>query len=214
MEEKEKKPKRKIMPFVLGGIILIGLFFGIKKYIFSLHHEVTDDAQIEGDISPVLSRITGYIEKINFEENQRVKKGDTLITIDERDLLIKVDQAKAALDNAIAAVSLAEANVLTAMAGQKAAEASVESARIKSNKAIKDFERYANLKKDTAVSEQQFDNARADKENLQAMLNGATSELASAAASVVAAQKQVIAAKAVVASKQADLDFAELQLSF
>src|SRR4051812_48242680 len=117
MENNGKKPKKKTVPIILGIIFIIGLAYGVNRFIYARHHEVTDDAQIEGDISPVLARVSGYVKEIRFEDNQVVKKGDTLILIDDSDLRIKVDQAQAALDNAAAAVALAEANVLTAKAG-------------------------------------------------------------------------------------------------
>jgi membrane fusion protein (multidrug efflux system) len=214
MENNGKKPKKKTVPIILGIIILVGLIYGANRYIYSRHHEVTDDAQIENDISPVLSRVSGYVKEIRFEENQLVKKGDTLILIDDSDLRIKVQQARAAVENAEAAVALAEANVTTANAGARATNAKVESAKVKSWKANKDYERYSNLRKDTATSEQAYENAKAEKENADAMVSGAESEKASAEAEIVAAQKQVAAARTTVALKQADLDFATLQLSY
>jgi membrane fusion protein (multidrug efflux system) len=84
----QKKSKSKVGPLILVVVILSAAAFGISKYIYAKHHEDTDDAQVDADISPVLSRVAGYVDEIHFEENQPVKKGDTLVKLDERDLQI------------------------------------------------------------------------------------------------------------------------------
>jgi membrane fusion protein (multidrug efflux system) len=215
MENTEtKKPKNKKLPFIFGTLILIGLIYGIIKYRYSLNHEVTDDAQIEGDISPVLSRVTGYINKINFEESQLVHKGDTLVVIDDNDLRIKVLQAEAALENAKANLAVAHANVMSLNANMDAAKSGIETAKIKGWKAEQDYNRYNNLYKDSAVTAQQYEVSKAEKESAEAQINTATKQHASASAAVQAAEKQVAVAQSLIAQKTADLDFAKLQLSY
>src|SRR6267154_5405544 len=113
----QKKSKKKRAPLLILAIVLVSAAaFGINKYFYSLHHIDTDDAQIDADISPVLARVSGYVNEIRFEENQHVNEGDTLVKLDDRDLLIKVQQAQAALDNAQANVSVAKANSGTSLA--------------------------------------------------------------------------------------------------
>src|SRR4051794_38820629 len=109
MEEEAKPKSKKILPIILTLVIISALAFGVTKYIYAVHHEDTDDAQIDADINPVLTRVTGYVSEIRFADNQHVNKGDTLVKLDDRDLQIRVQQAQAALDNAIASVSVAKA---------------------------------------------------------------------------------------------------------
>jgi membrane fusion protein, multidrug efflux system len=214
MENTEPKKKRKLMPLILSTVILLVLIFGVRRYIYAVHHEVTDDAQIEGEINPVLARVTGYVNQINFEENQLVSKGDTLIIIDERELKIKLEQAEASLENAMAAIDVAEANVITARAGLNTAKSSVESARIKVWKATQDYNRYENLRKDTAITEQQYENAKAERDNAMALLNSAMSQESSGSSLITAAEKQKAVAQSMVSQKQAEVEFARLQLSY
>src|ERR1700749_3899218 len=94
-EETKKKPNR-VVPIILGVILLGGIIFGIKEYIYYGKHIDTDDAQIDGDISPVVARVGGYVDSIYFEENTHVNVGQKLVKIDDRDYLVKLEQAQAA----------------------------------------------------------------------------------------------------------------------
>lgn len=210
----EKKKPKKTLPIIFGIIIISGTVYGIIKYIYALHHEVTDDAQIENDISPVIARVAGYVSKINFEENQPVSKGDTLIILDDHDLKIKVRQAEASLQMASAGINVVDANVATAKAAKQTAVAGVESAQVKARKASQDYSHYENLVKETAVSQQQFENSKADKDNAAALLNAALGTQTAEDAKIEAAKKQIPVAESFVAQKRADLDYAKLQLSY
>lgn len=215
METPDKKSNgKKILPILLGLVIILAVYFGISKYVYSLHHEDTDDAQVDGDISPVLARVPGYVSEIRFEENQVVKKGDTLVKLDDRDLRIKVEQANAAVENALAGVSVAKANVATAQANFETAKSSIETAKVRVWKATQDYTRYENLLKEKAIAKQQFDVAKAEKESAEAQLTVVAKQQSAASMQVGAAGQQVEMAASVVAQRKADLDFANLQLSY
>ncbi len=81
-------PKKTNKTFIIVLILLVvgGAWFGITKYNYAQHHEGTDDAQIEANISPVIPRISGYVAKVFVKDNQMVKKGDTLLVLDDRDV--------------------------------------------------------------------------------------------------------------------------------
>lgn len=209
-----KKPRKLILPIILGLIVVAGVGYGISKYFYSLHHEYTDDAQIDGDISPVVARVTGYVDSILFEENQLVKKGQVLIKLDDRDLQIKVEQAQAALDNAIASVSVAKANVSTTQSSNSAVQSSIDNAKIKLWKATQDFNRYQNLLNDHSVTQQQYDAVKADKESAEAQLAMAEKQLTTGQVQTQATSQQINVAQSTVTAKQADLDYAKLQLSY
>jgi len=97
----EKKNKSLIFPMILGAIIIIGGVIGVWQYQYMQTHETTDDAQIIVDMSPVISKATGYIKELRVTDNQVVIEGDTLVILDNRDQLIAVRQAKAALTQLI-----------------------------------------------------------------------------------------------------------------
>src|SRR5882672_10593433 len=117
-QAKEAAPKKSNKTFIIVLVVLVvvGSWFGITKYIHAQHHEETDDAQVEANISPVIPRISGYVAKVFVKDNQQVKKGDTLLIIDNRDLKIKLDQAEAALATAESNLGLAQASTSAATA--------------------------------------------------------------------------------------------------
>src|ERR1700744_3325095 len=90
VENEAPKKRNKSFMIVLILLVLVGGTFGLTSYIHGLHHEETDNAQIEANISTVMPSVSGYITEIKVSDNQRVKKGDTLIVLDNRDQLIQV----------------------------------------------------------------------------------------------------------------------------
>ncbi len=214
MEQSNKTPRKKFLPVILGIIILASVGFGVSKFVYAQHHEDTDDAQVDGDISPVVSRVTGYVSDIRFEDNQVVQKGDTLVTIDSREFMLKVEQAEAAIMNAKAAGAAADAAVQTALSNVSVAQANVAAARVRVQKATKDYDRYNNLIAANSVTRQQFDNVKAEKESAEAALTGATQQVQVAQKQVEAARQQIAVAAASVKQREADLHFAQLQTSY
>ena len=91
----KKRSKKFLIALVL--LLLAGGAFGLSKYIYAKHHETTDDAQVEANINPVIPKISGFVTEVRVKENQRVKKGDTLLLLDDRELKIKLEEAEAAL---------------------------------------------------------------------------------------------------------------------
>ena len=129
------KKSSKVFPIILIGLVVAGAWFGFSKYNHGQHHEETDNAQIEANISPVIPRVAGYVKEIRVKDNQLVKKGDTLLILDDRDLALKVLQAQAALATAQSNAGAAEANttaskanILTTKSGISTADAQIEAA--------------------------------------------------------------------------------------
>src|SRR5258707_13565171 len=88
----EPKRKSKVFLVILIAMVILGGWFGVSKYTWSLHHEETDDAQVEADISPVIPRISGYVNEVRIKDNDLVHKGDTLLILDDRDFKLNLDR--------------------------------------------------------------------------------------------------------------------------
>src|SRR6476660_1216498 len=170
--------KRKPVFFIILGILIIGGgWFGISKYSHGSHHEETDDAQVSADIIPVIPRVAGYVDQVLVKDNQRVKKGDTLVILDDRDYKIKLEQAEGALEtakinleSARVTTTAAKANIATSQASVGTVDAQIEAAKVNVWRTAQDYERYANLIKDHSVTQQQFEQALAAKQTAEKQL--------------------------------------------
>ena len=222
--------KNKSKSFLLTLIIIVfgGGAFGITKYIHARHHESTDDAQIEASISPVIPRVSGYVAEVHVKDNQKVKKGDTLVILDNRSWQIQVEQAKAALaasksnmDVAQATTTVSRANVAAYEANISTADAIIETGKITLRRAIQDYDRYVSLIKDNSVTQQQYEQAEAAKQSAERQLqvlinqkNAANRQKNTAATRSNVTNQQVGVASATIEQRQAELDNAQLNLSY
>ena len=91
----EKKQPKKGVKIGLLAVILLVAFWITKIILHSVNYEDTDNAQIDGNIIPIRTTVSGFVETIKVTENQAVKEGDTLIIFDVADLREQVLQAEA-----------------------------------------------------------------------------------------------------------------------
>jgi len=193
---------------------LIIVIWGIKLLWENFNYQETNDAQVQEYINPVISRAGGFIVKVNFEENQQVKKGDTLLIIDNRESRLQLEQTEAALLNARAQLNVLKSNQQTLSQTASVAAPAIVAARAKLLKQQQEYERYQNLFKEESATKQQL-------ENVQTSLDVSTAELQSAQSNYkasllkvndVQAQQQVTLAEikrlsAVVERNKLDLSY-------
>lgn len=224
----EKKPANKKFIFIISTLVILGIVYGTFKYLHGQAHEETDDAQIEQSMNPIIPRVAGYVTKVYIKDNDFVKKGDTLLVIDNRDFLVKVEEAKAALvaaENSLevskADVGAASANISISDATIQSNSGSIEAAKIRLGRAANDFERYANLYKNHSITKQQYEQALAAKQEaekqveiLQQQRNANVHQREAVASKTNVANKQTGVAAANIKRAQAVLDAAQLNLSY
>ena len=207
--------------------IIIALLFlisgGYFAYRYFSSYESTDDAAIDGHLMPLSSRISGYVLKVNVDDNQYVKAGTVLVEIDPKDYQIAVDRAQADLADAEATarsitltvpvtsvstssqtssseadVENTRAGIATAQQQFDAAKAQLASAEANNAKAQSDLIRYKQLVDKQEISQQMYDQAvAAAKANAAAVV--------AARASASAAEHQVTSARAKLLQSQAAL---------
>ena len=223
-------PKKKSYTFViiLAVLVIVGGTWGYTKYNHGLHHEETDDAQIDANISPVIPRISGYITEIKVKDNQLVHKGDTLIVLDNRDQIIRLEQAEANLyasqGNLVVVNATTTASVATGstyLANVEVAEAQIEQAKVSVWRANQDFARYENLIKDHSITQQEYEQALATKQTAERQLqvlisqkNAAQRQAKAATSQTAATSRQTGVVNATIKARQADIDNAKLNLSY
>jgi len=209
----EKKKTNKKFIIIFAVLIIVGGTYGTLKFIHSLSHEGTDDAQIEKNMNPIIPRVTGTVTKVYVKDNDFVKKGDTLFTIDNKDYLVKVEDAKAGLAAAEgnfaaskADVQGASANIAASDANVQSAGGNIETAKIRLGRATNDFERYNNLYKNHSITKQQFEQALAAKQEAESQLHILQQQQKASTY-----QKSVIVAKSNVTSKQTEVAAANIK---
>ena len=212
---------------VLLALVAVASSVLLYRYLFAW--ESTDDAQIDGYIYPVSSRVSGYVTRVLVDDDQYVEAGTVLVQLDPKDYEVAVANAKATLanDQASAAalrttipitsvnttsqLSTAQADVDNARAGLvgaqrsfQAAQASLRQAEANDLKAQDDVTRYKPLAEKDEIPQRQYTQA-VDSQKATA----AAVEAARAAAA--AAEQTVTQARARIAQAEAELQYAETQ---
>ena len=200
-------PKRKKALTALAAVVVLaGLGWGAYEYLVASHYESTDNAYVQGNVIQITPQIGGTVMAIMADDTDFVKAGQPLVQLDPADAKVALDQAEAALAQAVrqvrtlyanngslsAQINLREADVLKAQS--EVARAQSEIAR-----ANDDLNRRQALSGNGAVSGEELNHARTQLAN-------AKSGFAAAQASVSAAQAGTTAAREQLASNQALTD--------
>lgn len=220
--------RRKLLwPAALVVVLLVIIGFGVELYRYYSQWESTDDAQIDGYIYPVNSRISGYVTRVTVDENQYVQAGTVLVQLDPKDFEVAVANAKAVqandeasaaaistnvpitsintssqLSSASADVSSGNAAVAVAQRTFEAAEASLREAEANDLKAQDDVTRYKPLAEKDEIPQQRYTQAVNTEK-------AAAAAVESARASSLAAEQAVAQARAKLEQVQAQLRYAE-----
>ncbi len=198
---KAKARPRAWILWLLAGVIVVLLYFGIAYLIEVFTHESTDDAFIAGHIVSVSSRIAGPVTSVLFKDNQLIHSNDLLWELDPADFTLTVALKAAAAESQssnyktiLAAYQLMETKVTTAKAASRRAQDDADAAAATAQKSRADFERAKDLQKQNTLSRQEFDAAQAAHTKAQADWKSALENAAECASKVEEAQKQLAAA--------------------
>ena len=157
-----KNKKRAIPNFFIALVLVGGISWVCGKFIHLGNVEFTDNAQVKQHLTPVNTRVQGFIKNIYFEEYQPVKKGDTLVVIEDTEYRLKLAQAEADYKNAIAGKSAMHTTINTTQNNIFVTDAVIEEQRVRLKNAEADYKRYQELMKEEAVTPQQFDRVRTE----------------------------------------------------
>ena len=210
--------RRRILILALAVVLLVGGVF-LWRYLSS--YESTDDAQADVHLYPVSARISGYVVKVNVDDNQWVQKGTVLVEIDPKDFEVAVSQAQANLASAEATaqslnitvpitsvntssqlkstasdIENAQAGIIAAERQLTAAHAQVQQAEANDVRAQDDLHRYKLLVDKREVAEQIYDQALAAAKASTATVAAATANESAAQQFVQQAQSRLVEAQA------------------
>jgi membrane fusion protein (multidrug efflux system) len=214
--ENATEPKKKKNPivFVVLAIVVVAAFFGLRIYLHSLRFETTDNAQLESRAVPVISRVAGYIDSLGLDDFGAVKKDQLLIKIDDQEYQLAVVQAKADLLNAQADKANAEASYRNSLANKKLASANAEVQLARLNKAKIDLSRDEELFKEGAITKKQLEDSRFNQETVLKQYTANQDQVSLAGTQVAIAEAQIQKISALIETRKAALDQANLKLSY
>ncbi len=205
----EGTPRRRFNPVIIGAVVLVILLVAVGIYLYARQYETTDDAQVDGHLNPIASRIDGTITAVHADDNQIVQAGAPLVELDPADDKIAFEQATAQFDQATAQLNASHPNLpitrinnSSDLSSQQAevegAEASLAAAqhdldgavaRLKESQATDerdqaDYIRYKDLNDKQEVARTLYDQAKATAE-------AQTQIVAASVAAVASSQKTV-----------------------
>jgi membrane fusion protein (multidrug efflux system) len=183
-----------VLPIV-GAIVLAFAIYAGWNWWTGRAFVSTDNAQVQGHIVPILPKVAGFVADVRVSENQIVKPGDVLVTIDDRDFRARLAQAEGDLLKEMANAG-SRAGGGQAQAQLAAARAAVAQAEANVQRADSDRARYRTLAERSIVSRQQLDAAEATATANHAQLDAAREQVSASIAAVRGADAKVASAKA------------------
>lgn len=218
-KEKQKElKKRRLRNITLNTVCIIlagsGLWFTANYFWRYVNYEITNDAFVDQYVAPLNIRVAGYIQEVRFTEHQYVHKGDTLLILDDREYRIKVKEAEAALMDMQGSKDVIHSGIQTSQMNVTVQDANITEAKAKLWQLEQDYYRFERLLKEESVPEQQYEQAKAAYEAAKARYQALVGQKNAALSQYAEASKKTTSAKANILRKEADLDLANLNLSY
>lgn len=211
----KKQRRRQLVASTLGLAILAwGVFEVVNIFLDYSSTETSNDAQIEQYLSPVNMRAAGYIKKIYFTEHQSVRKGDTLLVLDDSEYRIRVMEAEAALKDAKAGATVVDASLQTTRNTASVYEASIAEIEVRLAKLDKDRQRYKNLVERNAATPIQLEQLEVEYDATRKKLEATRRQQRAAMSGVNEVENRRTNSEAAIQRAEAALEMARLNLSY
>lgn len=210
--------KHKLTSIIYNIVIVACLFIGAAIVVMQFVHfgnvEYTDNARVRQHITPQNTRVQGFIREIRFQEFQNVKKGDTLVIIEDAEFRLRLAQAEADLARAEQGSKATGSSIQTTEGNIHVTEAGIEEARAQMENAQREDKRFEKLLAEDAVTQQQYDNVHTAY--LSAKARYEQVQRSRAAQNLVKAEQHhhLSAANATLELARAAVDLARLNLSY
>lgn len=213
-ERKKNRIKTVISNIVVFAVIGFGLYWLIAQYFHIGDKTYTEAAQVEEFINPINTRVSAYIKEIKFIEHQKVKKGDTLVVLDDREILTQIGQAEAAYQNALAQRAATSSSVNTVSNNVNVMESNIAGAKARLWNAEQNLNRYKNLLASEAVTRQQYDQVKTEYDAQKAAYQTLINQKQSANLSTVEVKSKFGIIYAEIKRTKSALDMAKINLSY
>ena len=225
----------------IAAVVAILAASAFAWWLHARHFEDTDDAQVDGNITSVSSRVPGTVTAVHAEDNQSVKRGDLLVELDAADLQVALAQARASVALAqaqlqaeqpsvsitqtsnVASVRAAQEEVANAQAEMEAAERELQQAEANNRYAQQQRERARQLVASNTIAQAEYDQRVSAADAAAATVAAARKRIDQRRARLQQAQarereveanapRQLVAREANLAVRKANLELAEAQL--
>ncbi len=213
-ERKKRSAKSFLLPVIALGLLAGGGWYGYQYWTEGRFMISTDDAYVQADMSFVTPKITGYVALLNVDENQHVKAGDPLVTIEDGDYRIALRQAEAQIDVQTKTLERIKAQTEAARAALGQAQAQKTADVAAANNAKRAADRATQLLQSKVATQAQVDDANTALEQANAVLVGADAQIASANANIGVLEAQFQEAQASMGNLELARDKAARDLSF
>jgi len=223
---KRQEKKKLMMTGIVAAVVLV-LGFAALWIVISNRYESTDDAQIDGNIAPVKTSVNGYVKEIRFKDDQFVKKGDTLVVLDNTDLLTKVKIADTDLQKAkvglgasklkslagLSNITIYENNVKSGRQSVLSAKADLENIQKSYNRAMKLFAVKSTTQEQADEVFTQLQIAKANYQKVLDEQNALISSVNFQKANFKSDDAQNLVAESLIKQKEAELEMAKENLA-
>ncbi len=213
-KKKSNKTKNVIANIFVFAIVIFGFYWLMKEYFHVGKQDYTEAAQVQEFINPVNSRVGGYIKEIKFKEHQEVKKGDTLVVLDDREILTQLAQAEAAYQNTLAQKNATNSSVNTVSNNISVLESNIAGQKARLWNAEQNLQRYQNLLKAEAVTRQQYDQVKTEYDAQKASYQTLLNQRNTAQLSTSEVKSRIGINDAEIKRAKAALDMARINLSY
>ncbi|ESY21182.1 HlyD family secretion protein [Mesorhizobium sp. LNJC394B00] len=212
---KKKRSARSFMLPIIGlALLSAGAWYGYNYWTDGRFLISTDDAYVQADMSFVSPKISGYVDQVKVSENQQVKAGDPLLTIDDGDYRIAVAQAEAQIATLAKTLDRIDAQTKAAHASLQQAQAQKVADQAAADNAARAQQRAAQLVKTHVGTQAQLDDAQTALDQANAALVGADAQIAAAQANIGVFEAQRAESASTLASLRLNRDKAARDLSF
>lgn len=209
-----KRSKKIAYNVVVISVLALAIAWVSLKFIHLGNVEYTDNAQVKQLIVPINSRVQGFVQHIRFEEYQQVKKGDTLVVIEDAEYRYRLAQAEADYQNALAGKTVVNLSVNTAQNNILVSDAGLSEVKALLDNAETDYKRYNNLFNQKSVTQQEYDAVHTKYLSLKAKYETLSRQKQSTVLAKNEQNSRLSQNDATIKLTKAALDLADLNLSY
>jgi membrane fusion protein (multidrug efflux system) len=217
METKKKKPAgfmSRLTVIVAVLVIVVALFYFIRYLVYQGNYEETNDAQVESFINPVSARAGGFIKEVLFDQHQKVKQGDTLVILDDREYIQKVKEAESMLEDTKAQLQILDASIRSAQSATLINKDQINAAKARLWQQEQDVKRFKNLLSNEAVTLSDYELVQTKYDVSQSDYSAAINSLKTNDSKVRELQARSSSIFAARKRAEALLDLARINLSY